>query len=173
VRTSKKSRRGVTGSVIKAAVWSAVFFFAFSLQPSAFGQAPPAAPGKKDKCPVCGMFVAKYPDWLAQISFHDGAVYFFDGAKDLFKFYFNLKKYQPKRSASEIAAVFVTEYYDLEPIAAKSAWFVIGSDVFGPMGRELIPFKTKDAAAGFLKDHGGIQVLEFEQVTPAVIEKLD
>ena len=67
------------------------------------------------------MFVAKYPDWLAQVSFRDGAVYFFDGAKDLFKFYFNLKKYQPKRSASEITAVFVTEYYDLEPIAAKGA----------------------------------------------------
>jgi len=147
---------------------------ALALASGAFAQSPPPArPGAADKCPVCGMFVAKYPDWLAQISFRDGAVYFFDGAKDLFKFYFNLKKYQPKRSVSEITAVYVTEYYGLEPIDAKDAWFVTGSDVFGPMGRELIPFKTKDAAEGFLKDHGGLQVLTFGQVTPAVIEKLD
>ena len=44
-----------------------------------------------DKCPVCGMFVYKYPDWTAEIIFEEGAVFYFDGAKDFFKFYFNLR----------------------------------------------------------------------------------
>ena len=37
----------------------------------------PLKPSKKDKCPVCGMFVFKYPDWVAQIHFTDGPVFFF------------------------------------------------------------------------------------------------
>ena len=32
------------------------------------GEALPK-PGPKDKCPVCGMFVAKYPDWTAAVRF--------------------------------------------------------------------------------------------------------
>ena len=31
------------------------------------------------KCPVCGMFVAKYPDWTATSSFKDGSVSYYDG----------------------------------------------------------------------------------------------
>ena len=64
----------------------------------------PLKPSKKDKCPVCGMFVYKYPDWVGQIIFKDGATSFFDGAKDLFKYYFNLQKYNPEKSTKDIAA---------------------------------------------------------------------
>jgi nitrous oxide reductase accessory protein NosL len=56
---------------------------------------------------------------------------------------------------------------------ARKAFFVIGSDVYGPMGRELIPFFTKEDALVFKKDHNGTRILVFEQVTPAVIRKLD
>ena len=46
------------------------------------------------------MFVYKYPDWLAEIIYNDDSVEFFDGAKDLFKFYFNPDKY-PVRQESK------------------------------------------------------------------------
>ena len=49
----------------------------------------------------------------------------------------------------------------------------MGSDVYGPMGHELIPFFTKEDAAEFKKDHKGTRILVFEQITPAVIRKLD
>ncbi len=133
----------------------------------------PATPGKNDKCPVCGMFVYKYPDWVGQIVFSDGSIFFFDGAKDLFKYYFNLEKYNPSMKISDIAAIWVTDYYDVAFLPAKSAFFVVGSDVYGPMGRELIPFKTMEAAVEFKNDHHGTSVLTFEQVTPAVIAKQD
>ena len=48
------------------------------------------------------MFVAKYPDWLAQIIFKDGTTFFFDGTKDMFKFYFNLQRYSPKKKVEDI-----------------------------------------------------------------------
>jgi copper chaperone NosL len=133
----------------------------------------PAKPTAKDKCPVCGMFVAKYPDWVAQITFKDGTVVFFDGAKDLFKYYFNLKKYNPDKTRTDIETIYVTEYYDMKSIEAHDAFFVIGSDVYGPMGRELIPFPTEADAREFMEDHGGERLLKFNDIKPAVIEKLD
>ena len=133
----------------------------------------PLKPSKKDKCPVCGMFVYKYPDWVAQIILTDGSVLFFDGAKDLFKFYFDIKKYTPEKSQKDIAAIYVTEYYDMKLIDGKEAFFVIGSDVYGPMGHELIPFASKADAELFKKDHGGTRILEFKGIKPVIIKKLD
>ncbi len=133
----------------------------------------PRIPSKADKCPVCGMFVCKYPDWTAQAITGDGSVDFFDGAKDLFKYVFNLQKYRPGKNSKNIAAVYVTEYYDMKTIDAREAFFVTGSDVLGPMGRELIPFSSREDAETFKKDHNGTLILEFGQITPAVIEKLD
>ena len=133
----------------------------------------PVKPSKKDKCPVCGMFVYKYPDWLAEIIFKDESVDFFDGAKDLFKYYFNLKKYRPGKNKRDIEAIYVKEYYDMKLIDARKAFFVMGSDVYGPMGHELIPFAAEEDARTFMKDHRGKRILRFEEITPMVIEKLN
>jgi len=133
----------------------------------------PLKPSKKDKCPVCGMFVYKYPDWVGEIIFRDGSIAFFDGAKDLFKYYFSLKKYNPEKTIKDIAAIYVTEYYDMKIIDAKTAFFVSGSDIYGPMGRELIPFVSKSDAEAFKKDHKGKRILRFEDIKPGIIKKLD
>jgi len=137
------------------------------------GDKKPVKPAKSDKCPVCGMFVAKYPDFLAQIIFKDGTYAVFDGAKDMFKFYLNPAKFTPGRKASDIDAVYVTDYYSLKPIDGPSALYVVGSDVFGPMGRELIPFEKMSDAEEFKKDHKGTSVLKFRDITPIVLKGLD
>ncbi|MCF8120653.1 MAG: nitrous oxide reductase accessory protein NosL [Deltaproteobacteria bacterium] len=133
----------------------------------------PVSPSKEAKCPVCGMFVYKYPDWVGEVIFQDGSVAFFDGAKDLFKYYFNLKKYNPNKTQENIAAIYVTEYYDVNLMDARKAFFVLGSDVYGPMGRELIPFLSIADAEEFKQDHQGKRILLFQDVTPSVIRKLD
>jgi copper chaperone NosL len=130
-------------------------------------------PSSKDKCPVCGMFVAKYPDFLAQIIFKDGTAFFFDGPKDMFKFYFNLQRYSPKKKVEDIGTLYVTDYYSLLPIDGFTALYVIGSDVYGPMGRELIPFGKNHEALEFKRDHKGKEILNFQGITPAVVKGLD
>jgi nitrous oxide reductase accessory protein NosL len=130
-------------------------------------------PSPKDKCPVCGMFVAKYPDWVAAIRFREGSTVFFDGAKDMFKFYFDLKKYNPSKRQTDIETLQVTDYYDLTPVNGFEAFYVLGSDVYGPMGRELIPFAKEEAAKEFLTDHKGKSIIKFKEVTPALIKTLD
>jgi len=128
---------------------------------------------KTDRCPVCGMFVYKYPKWVAQIVFKDGTSYFYDGAKDMFKHIFDTSKYTPGKSAEAMKDIFVTDYYEVELIEAKSAFYVIGSDVLGPMGHELLPFKDQESAQEFLEDHKGKSIIRFQDVTPVIIESLD
>jgi copper chaperone NosL len=137
------------------------------------GDPVPEKPSPQDKCPVCGMFVAKYPDFIARIVFQDGSQAFFDGTKDMLKYYFDLAKYNHTKKTADIAAVFVTDYYSLQLIDGHAAYYVVGSDVFGPMGRELIPFLEEKAAKEFLRDHNGKSLLTFPEITPALIGTLD
>ena len=99
---------------------------AVAVLPAAAGPLPPLSPSARDKCPVCGMFVDKYPDWLAQVRFKDQKTVFFDGAKDFFKYYFKIKSYHPGRSAADVGAVYVTDYYTVRFIDAAAAFFVAG-----------------------------------------------
>jgi nitrous oxide reductase accessory protein NosL len=134
---------------------------------------PPAKPTAANKCPVCGMFVAGYQDFLAAVAFQDGAVAYFDGCKDMFRFLHDAARYAPGRSRSDVAAVWATDYYSLKWIDGAGAFFVRGSDILGPMGRELIPFAKGEEAKGFMKDHKGIALLRFADVTPQVLETID
>ncbi len=125
------------------------------------------------KCPVCGMFVAKYPDWTATSRFKDGSINYYDGPKDMFSHYFNTARYTPGKRQSDIVALSVKEYYSLAMIDARSAFFVIGSDVNGPMGAELIPFRTEKDAQSFKADHKGKKLLRFNEISPQTIKSLN
>ena len=138
--------------------------------------ASPAAgyvkPKDKDKCPVCGMFVYKYPDWVAEVLYKDGTYAVFDGAKDLFKYLLDPAGPGSKRR-KEMTGIIVTDYYAVRPIDAEQAFYVIGSDQYGPMGRELVPFERQQDAQEFLKDHQGMKIIRFRDVTHAILKELD
>lgn len=124
---------------------------------------------KDVKCPVCGMFVSKFPKWAAQIQLQDGHDHYFDGVKDMMKFYFNPTKYHA-HSNEQILQMNVTDYYSLESTDAKKAYYVIGSNVYGPMGEELIPFKNEDEAKKFMTDHFGKKVVSFDEIKEEMIK---
>ena len=125
---------------------------------------------KEVKCPVCGMFVAKYPKWASLIT-ENANTHYFDGVKDMMKFYIFDIDFPYDRS--KITNIEVTDFYTLKAIDAKKAFYVIGSDVYGPMGNELIPFLTKDAAQNFMTDHRGEQIILFDSITPKLVMGLD
>ena len=162
------------GAPMPGAGWLAAALLILGLSPTAWGeglQLP--APGPKDTCPVCGMFVALYPDWVATVLYKDGHAHHFDGAKDLFKYLLNMPKYAPGHAQADIAAIGVTEYYGVTKIDARAAWYVIGSDVLGPMGHELVPLATQAEAEEFQRDHKGKRIVRFDQITSALLENLD
>ena len=115
------------------------------------------------KCPVCGMFVAKYPKWVALIK-TDAHAHYFDGVKDMMKFYFNPNKFAHAHDKIDFKDILVTNYYTLEAVNAKKAFYVLGSNVYGPMGEELIPFSTEKEAKNFLNTHFGKKILKFEEI---------
>lgn len=141
--------------------------------PSVQAAPMPPAPGHLDKCPVCGMFITKYPSWTATLSFNDGTHSYFDGAKDLFVYLHNLPRYAKGKSAAMVAGIWVKDYYTLRMVDAKSAWFVIGSTVYGPMGHELIPFAKLSEAQEFMKDHDGKRIVRYADITPALLKTLE
>jgi nitrous oxide reductase accessory protein NosL len=163
-----------SGGVMRYCIAFALFLLVqFSSFPLAAEEPAALKPAGGDKCPVCGMFVAKYPDFLAQIVFKDGSYSFFDGVKDMMKFYFNLAKYNPSKTTADIERIFVTDYYSLKPIDAKTAYYVVGCDVYGPMGKELIPVENTSAAKELTDDHKCTATLEFGGITPDVVAGLD
>lgn len=120
---------------------------------------------KEDKCPVCGMYLHYYPTWVSRINYPKGESYSFDGIKDMMKFYFNNKE--------GIVDILVQDYYTLKTIDARSAFFVLGSDVFGPMGNELIAFENEKSAKTFSLEHKGKKIMTFSQITPKLVHNLD
>ena len=130
-------------------------------------------PGERDACPVCGMFPARYPDWVATVLYKDGHAHHFDGAKDMFKYLLDMKKYAGGHKREDIKAMGVTGYYAGKMIDARQALYVIGSDVLGPMGHELVPHPDMYDAKEFMKDHKGKGVLRFDQVNKAIVQGLD
>jgi nitrous oxide reductase accessory protein NosL len=119
---------------------------------------------KNEKCPICGMFVYRYPKWATQI-FYENKHYSFDGVKDMMKFYLQRK--------DVIKEMLVRDYYTQKSIDAKKAYYVVGSDVYGPMGDELIAFKDKDSAKRFMLDHRAKKVIYFDDITKDEVYKLD
>ena len=113
-------------------------------------------------CPVCNMKLEDSKLGVAAVVFKDGKVVGFDTAGDMFRYVF-----APDRSsfdAANIKNVFVTEHGTKKFIDAKHAFFVVGSDVQGSMGVEVVPFSKKEDADKFSSDHKGKRVAAYAEV---------
>ena len=129
-------------------------------------------PTPRTTCPVCGMFVAQYPNWVATVLYPDGASHHFDGPKDLFTYLLDMKKWAQGRDAEAIQSITVKEYYGLTRIKAQAAFYVVGSDVLGPMGHELLPFATLEDAETFMRDHRGKKIYRFTDIDKDILFSL-
>jgi nitrous oxide reductase accessory protein NosL len=148
-----------------------IIFFLVAV-PLAAGPTDPTPP-HKEKCTVCGMFVSMFADRNARIQFKDATQAIFCGAKCMFKYYLNMKKYNPAKNKEDMTVISVKDYYSATSIDALKAFFVIWSDVYGPMGHEPIPFEKETDAKRFLKEHKGKKILGFKDINPNLIKSLD
>lgn len=65
------------------------------------------------------MFVSKYTDWVSTITCDDGSVIYFDGVKDMLKYYFNMERYHPDKSEENITHIHVTDCYSMEVLPVR------------------------------------------------------
>ncbi|MDZ7584465.1 MAG: nitrous oxide reductase accessory protein NosL [Thiobacillus sp.] len=125
------------------------------------------------RCPVCGMYPARFPRWAAQSIFRDGAAHYFDSPIDLFVFLQKVDRYDSRYGLNEVAVSFVTDFETGQWIEAQDAFFVHGSSAFGPMRDADLPaFASREAADALTRSRGG-RVLAFTEVTPELIQSLN
>ena len=113
------------------------------------------------KCPVCGMIIGGTEGQGASVTFKDGHVVGFHGvAAAIFKdgrvvgfegarclFIYNSVPQNYDVDVKNIARQFVTDFTTKKLVDLSKAFLVLGSNVKGPMGYELIPFSSKEDAA--------------------------
>lgn len=130
------------------------------------------------RCPVCGMFPARTPEWAAQVIFDDGATQFFDSPVSMLIYLMDVGRFARGRRDTEVAARLVRDSRGsrAQPgdwIDAMRAVFVMGSNALGPMRTGNLPaFANQAAARDFARRRGG-QCVEFTQIPPALIRQLD
>ncbi|MCS6822606.1 MAG: nitrous oxide reductase accessory protein NosL [Microscillaceae bacterium] len=111
-------------------------------------------------CRNCGMPSKEYPKWHTIVTTERDEEIHFCSPRCMFISFLDEKK-----KPDWVKEVSVVEYYEGKRIDGKKAWYVVNSDVIGPMGHDFVPFKTADAAKDFLKEHKGKKILHFEEVT--------
>jgi nitrous oxide reductase accessory protein NosL len=134
-------------------------------------EAPRAIPVDA-RCPVCGMYPARSPEWAAQAIFANGDAHFFDSPLSLFQYLANVGHYSAGRTAQELVARHVTDTETGVWIAAETAMYVDGSSARGPMrAGNLAAFAWAEAARRFTGRRGG-RVIAFGAVDAALLERL-
>lgn len=139
------------------------------------------------KCPVCGMVVGGTDGQAASVTFKDGRVdgfrgvaaavfkdghvVGFEGARCLFIYNSVPEKYNV--SVADIAHQYVTDYTTKKMIELPKAFLVLGSNVKGPMGYDLIPFSSKDEAAKFASEHDGKWIVQLHEVARVAEKETD
>lgn len=144
-----------------------IIFLLFGIQMLSAQESPKLKFEDKHVCLNCGMKTDQAPNWEQKITTTDGHNFYFDGARCMFRILLDSTK-----TPANLDQILVKDYYTLEYFDAREAYYVTGSDVLGPMGNELIPFKTEAAAKEFFKDHKGMQIIRFKDVDIALIKKL-
>jgi len=123
-------------------------------------------PTEIDGCTVCGMYPARYPEHKCQILAKDGKTLHFCSTKCMVNFNADPAKYLKEPAGTKMA--WVTLYSDGMYESAFGAYYVVGSQINGPMGQEAIPFKLKKNAEEFVETNGG-KIVSFSQLTPELI----
>ena len=124
------------------------------------------------RCPVCGMYPARFPKWAAQIIFKDGSAHFFDSPVDLFMFLEDSARFDPTHKAEDAAALYVADHRSGAWVDARQATFVIDSSAKGPMrGPDLPAFAKLADAQAFATEYGG-RTLGFVDLDRSVMGRL-
>ncbi|MFH1817924.1 MAG: nitrous oxide reductase accessory protein NosL [Pseudomonadota bacterium] len=124
------------------------------------------------RCPVCGMYPARYPRWAAQIIFKNGAAHYFDSPVNLFDFLHKVERYDRRYARADVAVSYVRDLASGQWVEAGQAFFVHGSDFAGPMRNADLPaFASSAAADAFARLHRGT-VLTASDMTPQLLAPL-
>lgn len=117
-------------------------------------------------CKNCGMPSKEYPKWHVKL-LQNSSENYFCSPRCMF-----IKAIEATSTINITDSIFVVDYYNQKFFDARQAYFVINSDITGPMGHDFVPFADEKAAKEFQTEHKGKEIVRFSEVTEAVILKL-
>ncbi|WP_458189206.1 nitrous oxide reductase accessory protein NosL [Haladaptatus sp. NG-WS-4] len=147
---------------------------------------------KDATCDVCGMVIAQHPGPTSEIFYADNSPDAhenparFDSTWEAYQYDFEREKKGWKRTAFYVMDYSSVDYTVTEDDGAKlisthprkdgfalvdDVTYVVGSEVLGAMGKDLIAFTAKADAKSFQSKHGG-DLATHDEVTQEVIAGL-
>lgn len=155
-----RSRRGFLGVVARGALAVSVFAGAACAggDDEASAQRPTGG-----RCALCGMRVTRGSAFASGATEANGHEVLFDSVKCMFRW---LGQHADARDP------WSTEHLSRSERPARDLFYVMGSDIDGPMGADLVPVDTRDHAEQIRTSHHGTQILAFAEVTSDVLDEL-
>lgn len=114
----------------------------------------------EQRCKHCGMKIDPASAWRADLVATDGTTTSFDTPRCALTSW--------RSGKSQAASLRVQEYYERTWRSADELRFVIGGDVVGPMGPDLVPVEPSRATK-FIQDHGADRALRVDEITADVL----
>lgn len=124
-------------------------------------------PTSVTRCTVCGMYPARYPEHRCQVSTGDGKTEHFCSSQCLVNFLADPTQYLKK--TVQVKSTWVTVPHEQSYEYAMGLYYLVGSSLMGPMGKEAFPYRSKATAETVAKKHGG-RVLQFKGLTPQALK---
>ncbi|MCA9589078.1 MAG: nitrous oxide reductase accessory protein NosL [Myxococcales bacterium] len=118
---------------------------------------------KEERCKTCGMRIDPASPWRAEIELDGGAKLSFDTPRCALRAF--------RSGAHAAKRLRVQDYYDRAWLDAAEVRFVVGGDVVGPMGPDLVPV-APGRVTKFIQDHSADRAYSLDELTAAALEKL-
>jgi nitrous oxide reductase accessory protein NosL len=126
----------------------------------AFGQ--PQTIESDKRCPLCKMYPARYPKFNCQIIFKDGSYEAFDSTIGLLVYLHFPDK--TGKTLKPVTGIYFKDYLKGGWLEADKTFFVIGSEIRGPMGIQFLPVDSEQAAADLKNQAQGKDIVHFIKV---------
>ncbi|MDB4941813.1 MAG: hypothetical protein JWP97_1347 [Labilithrix sp.] len=128
----------------------------------AFGTAALASGCRKDaaRCKNCGMKIDASSAWRAELVAPSGELVPFDSPRCA------LQSWRTGKTSAK--AIRVLDYYDRASKDGAEVRFVLGGDVVGPMGPDLVPVDPARVSK-FMQDHAADRALRLDEITPEIL----
>lgn len=135
----------------------------FLLLLAAVGALPGVACKREPRCPHCGMRIDPASAWRVELVAGDGSRTSFDTPRCALVAW--------RSGKFEATSMRAQEYYERTWHDAKELRFVLGGDVLGPMGSDLVPVDPARVAK-FIQDHGADRALALDEITSDVLSSM-
>jgi copper chaperone NosL len=117
----------------------------------------------EQRCKHCGMRIDPQSSWRTDLVASDGTTTSFDTPRCALTSW--------RSGKSDATGVRVQEYYERRWRGGEEVRFILGGDVVGPMGPDLVPVEPSRVTK-FIQDHGADRALRLDEVTLDVLSSI-